>query len=490
MSRRLAAALALLALSASVLLPSATALAQGAAPVFDQPSVTVDFPTGATWIQTFSAGERPTRVELVSQLDGSDSWIVQDVPLQDLGPASGGGEAYRAQLDDTGTALPNSLLHYHFRVTLPSGVVDDGPEGSIRITDDRVAWKTLQGTIVRLHWVDGDTTFAQRALRIADDAVASTSKLLGVTETQPIDFFVYGDQTLFQSALPGTKEFVAGLAVAEIRTLFAIIQPSDIGSDWVQVVIPHELTHLVFNTATANPYGVPPHWLNEGLAVYLSEGFVAADRQRQAAAIDQGTLLPLQAIRDGFPQSRQDLFYLAYAEGTSAVDFFIRQYGEAKLVALIRSFATGVTDDEAFKAAIGLDMAGFEAAWLKDIGAAVPHQYGPGSPLPGPTPADWTTGGAAPAQPGASPSTGTSPEGIPSTASSGGGDILSGIVIGLVVGVLIVVGVLVLVRRRRPPATGSRANAPEAPPDLEPAPTADASWAPPSPPPATEDPPS
>jgi hypothetical protein len=37
-------------------------------------------------------------------------------------------------------------------------------------------------------------------------------------------------------------------------------------------VVPHELVHLVFDTAVKNPYHFPPRWLNEGLAVYLSEG--------------------------------------------------------------------------------------------------------------------------------------------------------------------------------------------------------------------------
>ena len=44
------------------------------------------------------------------------------------------------------------------------------------------------------------------------------------------------------------------------------------------IVVPHELTHLVFATATDNPFHEPPHWLNEGLAVYLSEGYTASYR--------------------------------------------------------------------------------------------------------------------------------------------------------------------------------------------------------------------
>ena len=60
--------------------------------------------------------------------------------------------------------------------------------------------------------------------------------------------------------------------------MFALITPAEINDDWVEVVVPHELTHLVFDTATKNPYHEPPHWLNEGVAVYLSEGYSPSDR--------------------------------------------------------------------------------------------------------------------------------------------------------------------------------------------------------------------
>ena len=35
----------------------------------------------------------------------------------------------------------------------------------------------------------------------------------------------------------------------------------------------------MFDTAVENPYHFPPRWLNEGLAVYLSEGYELGDRR-------------------------------------------------------------------------------------------------------------------------------------------------------------------------------------------------------------------
>ena len=46
------------------------------------------------------------------------------------------------------------------------------------------------------------------------------------------------------------------------------------------------------------------------------------------------------------------------------MDFLVRRYGRDAMVRLIRSYASGVTDAEAFQGALGVDDAGFAAAWL------------------------------------------------------------------------------------------------------------------------------
>ena len=56
---------------------------------------------------------------------------------------------------------------------------------------------------------------------------------------------------------------------------------------------------------------------------------------------------------------------------------------------LIRSYADGRTDDEAFSAALGVDMTAFAAAWLDDVDAKAPTRYGPQPAPAGPVPAAW-----------------------------------------------------------------------------------------------------
>jgi hypothetical protein len=114
-----------------------------------------------------------------------------------------------------------------------------------------------------------------------------------------------------------------------------------------------------------------------------------------------------------------------------------------------------VTDDEAFVAAVGLDVAGFERAWLDDLGAEAPTEHGPRPAPAGPLPADWTTDASPPPSPG--PGSATPDPAVPPaspTDDQPGSPLGEPLVLVLVAGAgLAVGGALGYARRRsRPPA--------------------------------------
>ncbi len=360
---------------------------------FGTPSATSTFETGVTFSQPVTVNAALDRVELLVTTADAIGPSVVEVPAP-----SQGDTTLSHVLDPAkdGHILPNTKMVARWRLVSAADttVVELGPEVTITYADDRFDWRTEVGSLVRVHWYDGSDAFGKRALKIGEDAVRETSQLLGVTESEPIDFFIYADQTAFYDALgPGTRENVGGEAIAPIRTLFALIPAAQIDDAWVGIVIPHELTHLVFDTAAHNAYHFPPRWLNEGVAVYQSQGYGAEDRASVTGAARDGSLIPLDGLTGQFPTTG-DRFRLAYAESVSAVDYLVRIYGPDALVTLIRSYADGRTDDEAFTAAIGVDVSAFSDAWLKDVDAKAPTKYGPKSPAPGPVPAAWTAGGA------------------------------------------------------------------------------------------------
>ncbi len=390
------------------------------------------------------------RAEILLEFPGAIGPYVREVAV----PAGTETRAlvFRWSFAQDGHLVPNTRIRASWRLIPTDGsAAVTGGATTITYADDRFQWRTLLGSLVRLHWYDGSDAFAQRALAIGEEGVRKAQDLLGVTETEPVDFFIYSTSSDFYAAMgPGTRENVGGTAHTDIRTLFANIGPAAVDDPWVANVVPHELAHLVFATATENPYNGPPRWLNEGLAQYLAVGYQASDRGEVEAAVADGRIIPLTALGGLFPTSH-DPFYLAYAESIAAVDFLVATYGRDALVALIRSYATGVTDDEAFRSALGTDVAGFEAAWLTKIGAKTPQQYGPQSAPPGPIPPGWQgeSPGGAPGtpSPGASPAASAgataeprspAPGASPAPGGDGGGS--SGPV--LVVAVFVAAGVI------------------------------------------------
>ena len=443
MRRRLQAAV----VAGVVMLGLAPAAAAADLASFGTPTAESSFGEGVEFRQPVTISSAVARVELLLTTADAIGPTVIEMPNP---PAIGATTLTHTLGQSDGFLLANTPIVARWRLIAADDPTDVqvGPEVRVTYTDDRFDWKTEAGDVVRVHWTEGSDAFGRRALRIAEDAIADSSELLGVTETEPIDFFIYADENDFREAIgPGIRESVGGLAVASIRTLFALIPPNQIDDAWVGIVIPHELTHLVFNTASKNPYHSPPHWLNEGLADYVSQGYDRDYRNAVGDAAKTGELIPLDGLTGQFPTTTSR-FYLAYAESVSAVDYMVRTHGKDALVTLIRSYADGRTDDEAFSAALGVDATAFAAAWLKDVDGKAPTRYGPQPAPAGPVPAAWggnaglvgspppVSGGAI--EPTAAP--GAVPSGAPSAGEIPGWMAPLVALVGIVVIVLLVVG--------------------------------------------------
>lgn len=391
-------------LSVASALPPGPAL--GADPGLAAPTATVRFLDGITFSGSATMTTGLRRAEIVIDVEGSQRSFVGEAATVP-GPRS--TTLTYDFATPSGALMPNTAIEARFRLVLDDGSAILGPPTTVRYEDTRFEWSARSGEFVTVHWTEGGAAFGRRALQIGDDAIREVGALLGVEETDPIDFYVYADRAAFYDVIgAAARENVGGQAHPDIRTLFANIAPDVIDDPWVGVVIPHELTHLVFDTAVANPYHYPPRWLNEGLAVYLSEGYGPDSRGAVEDAVRGGRLMPLQALSGQFPTTTEQ-FFLAYAESVSAVDHLVGEYGKPALVTLVRSYAGGMTDDEAFLAALGTDVAGFEAAWLESLGAPEPRPYGPVDAPPGPLPSDWLGLGAVP---GEIPSS-SAPPGLP-----------------------------------------------------------------------------
>ncbi len=457
----------LLALAASLALLAPAAPVQAATFTFSDPQTSSTFNQGIDFSIKLNASEAPARVELqITYPAATGPFVVQ---LTDPVPA--GSTTLHYALDTTGSGhlMPNTPIGSSW-VAYPQGggAPVRSQASTYRYADTTQQWQTLRDGIVTVHWTQGSTSFAQKAAGVAVKAITTDAALLGIQETTPVDFFIYADDASFRAALgPGTRENVGGEAVTEIRTLFAELTPSILNDPWVNIVITHELTHQVIDDATNNPYRTLPRWLNEGVAVYQSEGNTTQYRGQVQDAVSSGDLLPLTALGWQFPTDPQKTV-LGYAESVSAVDYIVRTYTKAALVKLILAYKNGPTDDEALTAAIGKNMADFQAEWYQSIGASAPSQFGPQPAPSGPLPSGWngpaTTQGpaasagaaasgspeaAANATPTAAPTIATAP--VSNDTGNSNGDLVLVLVALVVVAAAVLAGIVLAGRRAASP---------------------------------------
>jgi Peptidase MA superfamily len=423
--RRLGGSILCAAFAVMYLAGSATA----ASVTFGTPSASSKFGTNMTFTQPYSGSSIKSANLLVR------------LPYDDAGPrviaVKQPGASSLVSVVDTssGFAFPFAQVVGNFEVIFADGTSQVGPDINLTYADDRFTWKQLTGKVVRLHYLDASPSFAQSLLSLADGGAARASAMFGVTETLPIDYYVYPSQSVFQQGL-NQPDTVGGVAEPAYRINFSVVANGD--NAYAAQVMPHEVTHVVFWDAAHSPYHGTPRWLDEGFAQYVSQGYDTDSRGQVNQAVKAGNLSSLLALTDFFPMDSSRI-YLAYAEAVSAVDFMVRKYGKPAILKLVQAYAAAKSDDGAFTAALGVDVAGFDAAWEAELGVS-PVKYGPQPAPTGPLPPGWSTSARAGSSTGPNTTNGPTPTSGPGTPSNRSGG-SSNQAVFVIAGLMAVVGV-------------------------------------------------
>ena len=145
------------------------------------------------------------RAEIRLTFADSTSPLVVEMPGL---PAGNQSMRYSFDFTEGGHLYPNTPITARWRVY--DGPEDrtgtDGPPVTLTYEDDRFDWNVLEGDLVRVHWYEGDEAFGRSILEMGERTVRETSELLGVTEEEPIDFYIYADPNAFYGALdPSTQ---------------------------------------------------------------------------------------------------------------------------------------------------------------------------------------------------------------------------------------------------------------------------------------------
>jgi hypothetical protein len=131
--------------------------------------------------------------------------------------------------------------------------------------DDIHDWKSISnGDFLRLHWYEGDQTFALDLAQSAYNGLQFNETQSGLKAKAPIDIYIYADTKDLQDAILYEPSWTGGQAFPDHDIVILGISPSDL--DWGRDAIVHELTHVLVGHQTFSCLGDVPTWLNEGLS--------------------------------------------------------------------------------------------------------------------------------------------------------------------------------------------------------------------------------
>lgn len=314
-------------------------------------------------------GGAPEQLEIVLRFADDEASFVAPVD------ASGGHATYTWDAASS-FVVPNTLITYAWRASVDGQTIESSP-AELRYDDDRagLAWQEREIGQSTVHWYGGAEDAAVRFGELTADGVTRGEALLGTELAGPIDVFVYDSREDFFGALgPGAREWTGAAAYPELRTVFMWLGGGPQG--YLETALVHEVTHVVFHDATANPFHEPAQWLNEGIATWSE--MRSADNNIGAVEFEAAgdALLAFEGITQAFPISDRGAG-LAYSQGTVMIDRIVNEYGDGAIAAIAAAYRDGATDDEALEAGTGVTADELYDAFYAEFGADAPQPVAP-----------------------------------------------------------------------------------------------------------------
>jgi hypothetical protein len=290
-------------------------------------------------------GGAPDRLELLLRFAGDDGLFVA--------PVIGGGNAAEYVWDTADRHVtPNTRITYAWRATV-GGDARLSDEGTLLYDDDRggLDWQSTRLGEATVHWYGGAEPVALGLGELAADGAADAEALLGHEMTGAVDIFIYDSGEDFSGALgPGAREWIGAATYPALRTIFMSLTAGD--RAYLERTLVHEVTHVVFNDATDNPYHEPAKWLNEGLASWAESQNAADERSEVEFQAANDGLFAFEAIAEQFPIGERGA-RLAYAQGATMVDMIVAEHGDRAIAEIADAYRQGASDSQALEAGTG-----------------------------------------------------------------------------------------------------------------------------------------
>lgn len=331
------------------------------------PASWVDYEFGQTLLfqATFESPRPPSTALLFFQGQGDTHTVVGTAYIESN---QGGGYRLRYLHPLSEYPLrPFSHVEYRWEVTDAGGKRVKSPSYSFYYEDNRYAWNTLEEAPFRVHWFEGEVSFAQSVIDAAQRGYLEAQKFLPLPRPTSLDIYIYPDSQSLEEVLGlGGEEWVAGHADPALGVIVVALPATPDRYILTQQRIPHELFHVLLYQYVGPGYDNLPVWLSEGLAS-LGELYPNNDYDIVLQdAVQRQALLPFSSLCHTFPRQASSAL-LAYAQSASFVRYLYSLYGLEGLHSLTVVYANGLGCEQGVQRALRRSLSQLERDWRKDV---------------------------------------------------------------------------------------------------------------------------
>lgn len=323
-------------------------------------SVEVDFPLKLNFNLSAESDADITDIRLHYTVDRmSHAQVVSEVYIEFV-PATTVEVGWSWDMRKTGGLPPGSSVGYWWTVADAKGDRVETEPAKVRVDDARYSWYSLTEGEVTIYWYEGDESFAQELMDVAQQVLIRLAEDTGAELEQPVKIYIYANAQDLLGAMIFPQEWTGGVAYTRHGTIAIGIPTDEI--DWGRGAMAHELTHLVIHQVVFNPYNELPTWLDEGIAMYSEGALEPVFTNSLRKAIAEDSLISVRSLSSPFSAYAEEAV-LSYAQSYSLVEFLISNYGQSKMLELLNTFKEGSGYDEALEKVYGFDMDGLDSLW-------------------------------------------------------------------------------------------------------------------------------
>lgn len=209
---------------------------------------------------------------------------------------------------------------------------------------------------------DADQGTWTTVLDILEDAYREIGQKLNYFPSRPIVVVLHATES-FQSAT-GSPAWADGLYDPVLGRIQVPTQGALTDQAWLRRVLRHEFVHALLHEQFGLNATAIPTWLNEGLAMTLSE-----DRWEDLDQLryENFTVIPLPMLEGAWGGLPQDAASVAYLEAYSAVHYMIDRYGMHRVHELLSHLKARQALSTAMQSQLSSSYEQFQARWMEHL---------------------------------------------------------------------------------------------------------------------------